>query len=263
MTENSNEIDIGHLFSLEGRVALITGGCGGVGRTIAAGYLVYGAEVAITDLDSASVAATSEELSSSGTIFGHPCDVTEPKSVGAMVSAVVKRFGKIDILCTAAGIARRIDAEELSVEEFARVMDVNLKGTFLCCQAVGRDMIQRGRGGKIITIGSVRGLVGHPLGYVAYGTSKGAVHMLTRQLATEWAKHKINVNSIAPSVVETPLADFILKTPEVKDLFMSRIPFGRPMAPEELVGTAVYLASEASSFVTGQILFVDGGSVAG
>jgi gluconate 5-dehydrogenase len=176
---------------------------------------------------------------------------------------VIKHFGKIDILCTAAGIARRTDADKLTAEEFQLVMDVNVKGTFLCAQAVARDMIKRGEGGNIVTIGSVRGLVGHPLGYVAYGTSKGAVHLLTRQLATEWAKYRIHVNAIAPSVVETPLANFILKTPEVKDLFMSRIPFGRPMVPDELVGTAVYLASEASSFVTGQILFVDGGSVAG
>jgi gluconate 5-dehydrogenase len=262
MTPKKNNIDIGRLFSLEGRVALITG-CGGVGRAIANGYLRYGAQVAITDLDKDKVAATAEELRSSGSVFGCASDVTDPDSVNAVVSAVVERFGKIDILCTAAGIARRTDAEELKAEEFQLVMDINVKGTFLCCQAVARDMIRRGSGGNIITIGSVRGLVGHPLGYVAYGTSKGAVHLLTRQLATEWAKYNIHVNSIAPSVVETPLANFILKTPEVKDLFMSRIPFGRPMVPEELVGTAVYLASEASSFVTGQILFVDGGSVAG
>jgi gluconate 5-dehydrogenase len=263
MTTKKPEINIERLFSLQGRVALITGGCGGVGRAIADGYLRYGAQVAITDQDKDQVDAMIDELRMPDTVFGCVSNVTDPGSVNTMTAAVVERFGKIDILCTAAGIARRTDAEELNPEEFQLVMDVNVKGTFLCCQAVGRDMIRRGSGGKIITIGSVRGLVGHPLGYVAYGTSKGAVHLLTRQLATEWAKYKIHVNCIAPSVVETPLANFILKTPEVKELFMSRIPFGRPMVPEELVGTAIYLASEASSFVTGQILFVDGGSVAG
>lgn len=263
MTTTSNKIDISRLFSLEGKVALITGGCGGVGTAIAKGYLHYGAQVAITDLNGDQVEATVDSLGSRKSVFGGASDVTNPTSVDAVVSAVIKHFGKIDILCTAAGIARRTDADKLTPEEFQLVMDVNVKGTFLCAQAVARDMIKRGEGGNIITIGSVRGLVGHPLGYVAYGTSKGAVHLLTRQLATEWAKYGIHVNAIAPSVVETPLANFILKTPEVKDLFMSRIPFGRPMVPDELVGTAVYLASDASSFVTGQILFVDGGSVAG
>jgi gluconate 5-dehydrogenase len=140
---------------------------------------------------------------------------------------------------------------------------VNVKGTFLATQAVGRHLIERQAPGKIITVGSVRGLMGHPLGYVAYGTSKGAVHLLTRQLATEWAKHRINVNCIAPSVVNTPLADFILKTPEVRGLFMPRIPMGRAAEPAELVGATIFLASAAADFITGQILFVDGGSVAG
>jgi NAD(P)-dependent dehydrogenase (short-subunit alcohol dehydrogenase family) len=160
-------------------------------------------------------------------------------------------------------MARRKAATELPVDEFQLVMDVNVRGTWLSAQAVGRHLIARDAPGKIITIGSVRGLVGHPLGYVAYGTSKGAVHLLTRQLATEWARHRINVNCIAPSVLKTPLADYILKTPEVRDLFFSRIPMGRAAEPEELVGSAVFLASAASDFITGQILFVDGGSVAG
>jgi NAD(P)-dependent dehydrogenase (short-subunit alcohol dehydrogenase family) len=138
-----------------------------------------------------------------------------------------------------------------------------VKGTFLCAQAVAKTMIARGEGGKIVAIGSVRGLVGHPLGYVSYGTSKGAVHMLTRQLATEWAKHRINVNAIGPSVVDTPLGRYILNDPEIRDLFMSRIPFNRAMEAEELVGTVIFLSSPASDFVTGQIVFVDGGSTAG
>jgi NAD(P)-dependent dehydrogenase (short-subunit alcohol dehydrogenase family) len=113
-------------------------------------------------------------------------------------------------------------------------------GEHIDAQAGARDMIKRGDSGDIITIDSVRGLVDNPLGYVAYGTTKRVVHLLTRQLATEWTKYKIHVNAIAPSVVETPLANLILKTPVVKALFMSRIPFGRPMIPDELVGTAIY-----------------------
>ena len=250
-------------FSLAGKVALVTGSGGVIGAAIAEGYLSAGAAVAISDKDPAKVDAVVARLKGKGTVVGAPCDVTDAGSVEAAVKAIVEKLGRIDILCTAAGYAIRTPAIDLTAEEFDGIMAVNVKGTFLAAQAVARSMIARGGGGKIVTIGSVRGLVGHPLGYVSYGTSKGAVHLLTRQLATEWAEHRINVNAIAPSVVLTPLVDYIMKNPEHRDLFMSRIPFNRPMQPDELVGTAIYLASPASDFVTGQVLFVDGGSTAG
>jgi gluconate 5-dehydrogenase len=234
-----------------------------LGGVIAEAYLAAGAKVAISDVDSTRIDPVVDRLGDSGTVIGAPCDVTDPASVQAALDRTRETLGPIDILVTAAGFARRTAAVDLDPAEFDRIMDINVKGTFLPAQAVARDMIAGGRGGKIITIGSVRGLVGHPLGYVSYGTSKGAVHLLTRQLATEWAPHGINVNCIAPSVLNTPLADFILKNPEVRELFMSRVPFGRPAEPEEFAGTAVYLASRASDFMTGQILFVDGGSTAG
>jgi gluconate 5-dehydrogenase len=252
-----------NLFSLRGKTAFVTGGAGGLGKAVAAAYLRSGASVAIADLRAAELETARAELSSLGMVSTHVCDVKEVSSVHAAVDGAIETLGKIDILFAAAGLARRTDADRLAVEEFDLVMDVNVKGTFLCAQAVGRHMIARGEGGKIITVGSVRGLQGHPLGYVAYGTSKGAVHLLTRQLATEWAKHKINVNCIAPSVLKTPLADFILKTPEVRDLFMSRIPLNRAAEPEEVSGSAIFLAAPASDFITGQILFFDGGSTAG
>ncbi|MGH7117725.1 MAG: SDR family NAD(P)-dependent oxidoreductase [Acetobacteraceae bacterium] len=256
-------IDVAHLFSLSGRVALVTGGAGGFGRAAAEGYLKAGAAVALADLDAAAVAAAAAALAPFGRVIALVCDVADSASVSAAVDAAIERLGQIDILLTAAGIARRIPASDLATDQFQLVMDVNVKGTFLTAQAVGRHLIARRAPGKIITVGSVRGLVGHPLGYVAYGTSKGAVHLLTRQLATEWAEHRINVNCIAPSVLKTPLADFILKTPEVRELFMSRIPMGRAAAPAELVGATIFLASAAADFITGQVLFVDGGSVAG
>jgi gluconate 5-dehydrogenase len=263
MQPNSSEFTPEHLFSLRGRTAFVTGAAGGLGKAVAAAYLRSGANVAIADLRPRELEAAKAELSVLGSVSAHECDVTRGDSVGAAVDAALERFGKIDILFAAAGLARRRDAVELPVDEFDLVMDVNVKGTWLSAQAVGRHMIERGEGGKIITVGSVRGLQGHPLGYVAYGTSKGAVHLLTRQLATEWAKHKINVNCIAPSVLKTPLADFILKTPEVRDLFMSRIPLNRAAEPEEVSGSAIFLAAPASDFITGQILFFDGGSTAG
>ncbi len=251
------------LFSLRGKTAFVTGAAGGLGKAVAAAYLRSGASVAIADLRESELETARAELSALGAVSANPIDVTQVASVEAAVEGAVAHHGKLDIMFCAAGLARRKDADQLPVEEFDLVMDVNVKGTWLCAQAAGRHMIKRGDGGKIITVGSVRGLQGHPLGYVAYGTSKGAVHLLTRQLATEWAKHRINVNCIAPSVLKTPLADFILKTPEVRDLFMSRIPLNRAAEPEEVSGSAIFLASPASDFITGQILFFDGGSTAG
>jgi gluconate 5-dehydrogenase len=256
-------MELAEQFSLKNKVALVTGSGGAIGATIAEGYLAAGAAIAVSDKDAAKVDAVVARLSNLGTVIGAPCDVTDPESIGQAVDRVVGELGKIDILCTAAGLAIRTPAVDLSAEEFDGVMSVNVKGTFLAAQAVARTMIGRGEGGKIITIGSVRGLVGHPLGYVSYGTSKGAVHLLTRQLATEWAQYGINVNAIAPSVVNTPIGAYILQDRAIRDLFMSRIPFNRAMEADELVGTAVFLASKASDFVTGQIVFVDGGSTAG
>jgi gluconate 5-dehydrogenase len=142
-------------------------------------------------------------------------------------------------------------------------MDVNVRGTMLCAKYAGAEYVKQGNGGKVITIGSVRGFLGHPGGYAAYGTSKGAVHLLTKQLATEWAKYKINVNSIAPSIFWTPLTQQVRDNPEMVKIFMARIPMGRAAELDDFVGACVYLASPASDYVTGLILSVDGGAVAG
>jgi NAD(P)-dependent dehydrogenase (short-subunit alcohol dehydrogenase family) len=250
-------------FSLKGKVAFVTGAAGGLGSAVAAAYVAAGAQVVLADLRDAELEKAISAFPDRSNVMSVAVDVTKPDAVEDAVAVAVEHFGKVDILVTAAGLARRKSAEDLPPDEFDLVMDVNLKGTWYCAQAVGRRMIAQGSGGRIISIGSVRGQVGHPLGYVAYGVSKGAVHLLTRQLATEWAKHGINVNCIAPSVLKTPLADYILNNPDVRELFMSRIPLGRAAEPEELGGTAIFLASPAASFITGQILFFDGGSVAG
>lgn len=249
-------------FSLKGKVALVTGAGGGIGAIIAEGYVSAGAAVTLCDNDEDKVAAAVDRLADKGTVLGVPCDVTDAEAVATAFADVVAKLGGIDILCTAAGLAMRTPAIDLSAAEFDRIMAVNVKGTFLAAQAAARAMIASGRGGKIVTVGSVRGQVGHPLGYVSYGTSKGAVHLLTRQLAAEWAPHHINVNCIAPSVVNTPIGQYILKDPAIHKLFMSRIPLNRAMEAEELVGSVIYLSSPASDFVTGQIVFIDGGSTA-
>jgi gluconate 5-dehydrogenase len=255
--------EIKKLFDLTGKVAVITGGNGGFGRAVAVGLAVYGADVAVTARTLASLEETAAEVRKQGRkALAISCDVTDPESVNRMVERTLAEFGRIDILVTAAGIAIRHPAEEMPIDDWQKVMDVNVKGTFLCCQAVGRVMIKQG-GGNIITVSSIRGLLGHPGGYSAYGTSKGAIHLLTRQLATEWAKYKIRVNSIAPCIFWTPLTEEVLNNKELYNIFMSRIPWGRAAEPEDFIGAAVYLASDASEMVTGHILYVDGGSNAG
>ncbi|RJP34037.1 MAG: glucose 1-dehydrogenase [Actinobacteria bacterium] len=254
--------EIKNLFDLSGRVAVITGGSGGLGRAAAAGLATYGASVVIT---ARRVEALEEAAAAirhgGGEVLPVSCDVTDGKNVEAMVERTLRELGRIDILLTAAGIARRAPAEELGMEDWDLVMDTNVKGTFLCCQEAGRVMISQG-GGKIITVSSVRAILGHPLGYAAYGTSKGAINLLTRQLAVEWAKHKINVNSIAPCIFRTPLTEPVLSDPESAKVFLDRIPWGRAAEPEDFIGSAVFLASAASDFITGQILYVDGGNAA-
>ncbi len=256
--------DIKNLFDLKGKVAIVTGGSGGFGKAVSIGLAAHGANVVVTSRTLSSLEETAKEVKKLGKkALPISCDVVDPKSVDQMVKRTVDEFGKVDILVTSAGIAMRSAAEEFPIEDWQKVMDVNVKGTFLCCQAVGKVMIKQGIKGKIITVSSIRGLLGHPGGYAAYGTSKGAVHLLTRQLAIEWTKYKINVNSIAPCIFWTPLTAPILSDEKLYNIFMSRIPWGRAAEPEDFVGAAVFLASEASEFITGHILYVDGGSTAG
>lgn len=263
MSVKKNISEIRNLFDLSGRVAVITGGSGGLGCAAAVGLAAYGADVAITSRTLSSLEETASAVRALGkNALPIPCDVTDPDSVEKMVARVVAEFGRLDILITAAGIALRHPAEEMPVDDWQKVMDTNVKGTFLCCQAAGRVMIRQGKG-KIITVSSIRGLLGHPGGYSAYGTSKGAVHLLTRQLAVEWAKYKINVNAIAPCIFWTPLTEQVLNNEELYKIFMSRIPWGRAAETDDFIGAAVFLASEASEMVTGHILYVDGGSSAG
>jgi gluconate 5-dehydrogenase len=251
------------LFDLSDKVAVVTGGSGAFGQAAARALAAYGADVVVTSRKVENLEACVAGLQDTGRRVQHiSCDVTDPASVDAMMKQTLKEFGRVDILVTAAGIANRFPAQEFPIDEWQKIMDSNVKGTYLCCQAAGRQMIEQG-GGKIITVGSVRGLLGHPGGYSAYGTSKGAVHLLTKQLSTEWAQYKINVNCIAPCIFWTPLTKQVLEDPKLHAIFMQRIPWGRAADPQDFIGAVVYLASEASAFVTGDILYIDGGSTAG
>jgi NAD(P)-dependent dehydrogenase (short-subunit alcohol dehydrogenase family) len=251
------------LFDLSGKVAIVTGGSGAFGQAAAKGLAAYGADVVITGRKPETLETTAADIrSAGGKVLALPCDATDEAAVEAMVARTVDELGHVDILVTGSGVANRFAAEEFPIDEWQKVMDSLVKGTYLCCQAAGRRMIAQG-GGKIITVGSVRGKFGHPGGYSAYGTAKGAVHLLTKQLATEWAKHQINVNCIAPCIFWTPLTQQVLDDPKLFQIFMQRIPWGRAADPQDFIGAVVYLASGASDFVTGDILYVDGGSTAG
>ena len=255
---------IRNMFDLTGKVAIVTGGSGAFGGAAARGLAAYGADVVLTSRNAENLDRAADELRalSEHEVLAIPSDTTDEASVAAMVAQTIEELGRVDILVTGSGVTNRYPAEEFPIDEWQKVMDSLVRATFLCCQAAGRQMIKQG-GGKIITVGSLRGELGHPGGYAAYVTAKGAVHLLTKQLATEWAKYKINVNCIAPCVFWTPLTQPILDDPKLYEIFMQRIPLRRAAELNDLIGAVVYLASAASDMVTGDILMVDGGATAG
>ena len=248
-------------FDLKEKVAIVTGGVGGLGCAISLTLSDAGADIVLADLnekDGNKIMDKIKKKKRKALYF--KVDVTSSKDVNAMCDQVVKEFGSLDVIVNCAGITKRLEPLNFPEEVFDRIISVNLKGTFLCAQAAARHMVNQG-GGKIINIVSIGGMVGLP-NTVAYCSSKGGVVNMTRALALDLAKYKINVNAVAPALANTPIAVQVFQDKSTLDWFTSRIPLGRLAEPQDVANAVLFLASPGSDFITGHILAVEGGWLA-
>jgi sorbose reductase len=247
------------LFDLQGKTALVTGGSSGIGKTVALAYLEAGARVAIAARSSEALHKVADELAtaSGARVVPIGCDVTQPEQVTSMVDKVIAELGGIDIAVCNAGIVSVAGMLDMPLEEFQRIQNTNVTGVFLTAQAAARAMVKQGRGGVIINTASMSGhIINVPQHVSHYCASKAAVIHLTKGMAVEFAPHQIRVNSVSPGYIRTelvePLAGYHAQ-------WEPKIPLGRMGRPDELAGLYVYLASEASSYMTGSDLVIDGG----
>lgn len=246
---------------LNGRTAVVIGGTSGIGRAIAHGLAEAGADVVCTSRRAEQVEAAAAEIETRGKrTLRVTSDVSDRDSLQHLLDKCIAEFGKVDILVNSAGRTKRAPTVDFAEEDWAEILETNLTGTLRACQVFGRHMLDRGYG-RIVNIASLSTFVSlHEV--AAYSASKAAVGSLTKSLAIEWAKHGVNVNAIAPGVFRTALNQKLLDESDRGREFLTRTPMGRFGQVEELAGAAVFLASEAASFVTGEILVVDGGFLA-
>ena len=255
---------IRELFDLSGRTAIVTGGGRGLGEQIATAYAESGANLVLCSRNQAACEKVAHTLTALGVqTLTMACDVANQADVSRVVAATVERFGRIDILVNNSGATWGAPAADMPLEAWKKILDVNVTGTFLMSQAVGKVMIAQGTGGKIINIASIAGLGGvdpRVMDAIGYNTSKGAVITFTKDLAVKWGSYGINVNAIAPGFFPTKMAKALME--RSKDLLLASTPLGRFGSDNDLKGVAVFLAAKASDYITGTVLAVDGGSSA-
>ena len=254
-------METAELFRLDGRVALVTGSAQGLGKDIALTLAQAGASLILADL------VVAEETAEQVKAMGSQCisvqaDISNEKAVENLVQRAIHEYGKVDVLVNNAGISQLsfVPTEEASLEEWDNVIAVNLRGTFLCCKYVGREMI-KGGGGSIVNISTTAGITGVPRA-PAYCASKGGVILLTKSLALEWARYNIRINAIAPHYLETALSEGLRASEKAYTGLIKQIPLRRFGKTSEIVGAVLFLASGASSYMTGSVVVADGGYLA-
>ena len=252
---------VNELFSLKGKVAIVTGASRGLGKEMAKGLAEAGATLYLCSRKVEMCESVASEVERLGVkAYARRCDITSATEVGAVVREAEKEWGRIDILINNAGQTWGAKAEDLSLEDWRKVIEVNLTGAFLFAQQAGRVMIRKG-GGKILNVASVAGLTGsRQFDAVAYSASKGGIIALTRDLAVKWAKYRINVNAIAPGWFPTKMTHWVLE--HKREELLSAIPMGRFGEADDIKGAVVFLCSDAARYITGHVLVVDGGELA-
>ncbi|GLQ06273.1 SDR family NAD(P)-dependent oxidoreductase [Sneathiella chinensis] len=241
---------------LENKIAIVTGAAQGIGYSIAEEYLKEGATVILADIEEAAVRDAASRLG--GRATGRGLDVSSKQQCEALVDAVVKEFGSVDIVVNNAGILRTGDVLEISEEDFDAVLNVNLKGAFLLSQAAGRKMVDQAQGGSIINMSSVNALLTIP-NILPYNVSKGGLNQLTRVMGVALAQRGVRVNAIGPGSIETDMLKKVMEDDAARHSILSRTPMGRCGRPDEIAKIAVFLASDDSSYMTGQVVYADGG----
>ena len=249
------------LFSVAGQIVLVSGGSRGIGEAIARGFAEHGSQVVISGREQSTLEAVAAGMSGAHDVACLTCDVAQPEDIESLVANVLERFGRIDTLINVAGVNRRKPTEDVTEDDYDFILDINLKGAFLLSQKVGQHMLETGRGSQI-NIESLNTYA--PLkGVTPYAMSKGGMQMMTRSLALEWGPRGVRVNSLAPGFILTDLTKKLWSDPTMHSWGETNTPLGRLGVPDDMIGTSLFLASDASAFMTGQVLYVDGGFSAG